>query len=320
MPDMKAMLEQLEHYTGATPCPDDFDAFWDEAVREMEALGTDCELVPADFQVPGARCYHLYFTGVCGARIHAAFARPERCDAPVPAICMYHGYSGACHDFLTLLGYVQAGFAVTSMDVRGQGGLSQDVGGVLGNTLNGHIIRGAAEGDPHKLFYRAVFLDAAQLARIVMAMPEVDENRVGCSGGSQGGALSIACAALTPQIRRIAVGCPFLCDYKRVWELGMTSAAYPDITEYFRKHDPLHEHEDELFCLLGYIDVKNLAHRVRAKTLMFTGMVDTVCPPATQFAAYNAMTCEKEHVLYPDFAHETYPGSGERGLLFLMDM
>lgn len=320
MPDMKALLSQFEHYTGTNPRPEDFDAFWDASVREMEALGTACELVPADFQVPGFVCCHLYFTGVGGARIHAAFVRPENCERPIPALCMYHGYSGACHDFVTLLSYAAAGFAVTSMDCRGQGGLSQDVGGVSGNTIHGHIIRGAADGDPTKLLYRSIYLDAAQLARILMAMPEVDENRVGCSGGSQGGALSIACAALTPGIKRIAVSCPFLCDFKRVWELGLCAQGYPDIPEYFRKHDPLHQHEDELFTLLGYIDIAQMARRVKAKTLMFTGMVDTVCPPATQFAAYNNMTCEKEHVLYPDFGHESFPGAGERGLQFLMGM
>ena len=37
---------------------------------------------------------------------------------------------------------------------------------------------------------------------------------------------------------------------------------------------------------------------------MATGLMDATCPPSTQFAAYNKMTCEKEVVIYPDFAHD----------------
>ena len=43
--------------------------------------------------------------------------------------------------------------------VRGQGGYSEDVGGVIGNTVQGHIIRGLDNENPNKLFYRSVFQD-----------------------------------------------------------------------------------------------------------------------------------------------------------------
>ena len=78
------------------------------------------------------------------------------------------------------------GFSLASLDCRGQGGLSQDVGGVKGTTLNGHILRGLDDA-PRNLLFRGIFLDAAQLAGIIMAMPEVDGDRVGAFGGSQGG-------------------------------------------------------------------------------------------------------------------------------------
>ncbi|MBE5799698.1 MAG: acetylxylan esterase [Clostridiales bacterium] len=320
MPMLDMPLSQLKTYMGINPCPPDIDAFWDRQVQAMEALGTDCELIEADFQVPGAKCYHLYFTGMGGARVHAKLAMPADIAAPVPAICIYHGYAGASPEFSSLLSYVQAGFAAAAMDCRGQGGLSEDKGGVIGNTLHGHIIRGLAEGDPAKLLFTQIFLDAAQLARIVMAMPEVDERRVGATGASQGGALTLACAALTPTLNRAAPVYPFLCDYQRVWEMDMALDAYAELRDYFRRYDPLHEHETETFTLLGYIDNQHIAHRIRAKTLMLTGLMDNICPPSTQFAAYNKMTCDKQMILYPDFAHENLPGGGDRILQFMLGM
>ena len=65
--------------------------------------------------------------------------------------------------------------------------------------------------------------------------------RVGCTGGSQGGALSLVCAALEPRIRRCVSLYPFLSDYKRVWEMDLAVAAYNDVKAYLRKTDPQHE-------------------------------------------------------------------------------
>ncbi|MBQ7886902.1 MAG: acetylxylan esterase [Clostridia bacterium] len=320
MPMLDMPLAQLKTYKGTNPCPHDLDAFWDKQIRLMESLGTACELVPAEFQVPGAQCFHLYFTGMGGARIHAKLVRPAKIDKPAPAVCIFHGYTGASPEFSALLSYVQAGFVAAALDCRGQGGLSEDVGGVRGNTHHGHIIRGLAENDPAKLLFTQIFLDTAQLARIVMSMPEVDEMRVGATGGSQGGALTLACAALTPTLNRAAPVYPFLCDYKRVWEMDLALDAYAELRDYFRLYDPLHAGEEEIFTLLGYIDNQHIAHRIRAKVLMFTGLMDNICPPSTQFAAYNRMTCDRQMALYPDFAHENLPGSGDRILQFMLGM
>ena len=94
------------------------------------------------------------------------------------------------------------------MDCRGQGGLSQNVGIPCGSTFKGHILRGIRCEDPSYLLYRDIYLDAAQMVRIVMSMPEVDEKRVGAFGGSQGGGLTLACAALTPGLNRAAAQFP----------------------------------------------------------------------------------------------------------------
>ena len=59
---------------------------------------------------------------------------------------------------------------------------------------------------------------------------------------------------------------------------------------------------------LGYIDAQFLAPRIRGEILMAVGLMDTVCPPSTQFAAYNKITSKKDLVIYPDYGHEGLPG------------
>ena len=312
-------LEELKTYQGTNPSPPDFDAFWEAGLAEMRAVDPHIELVQADFQTLFAECLHMYFTGVGGARVHAKLLRPRDSSQPHPAVLMFHGYSGSSGDWSSMLGYVAQGFIVAAHDCRGQGGLSEDKGGVDGWTFYGHIIRGL-DGSPEKMLFRQNFLDTAQLAKIVMDMPDVDQNRLGATGGSQGGGLTLACAALEPRIKRVAPVFPFLCDYKRVWEIDQAKDAYAELQEYFRKFDPRHEREEIIFEKLGYIDVQHLCPRIQGEVLMSTGLMDTVCPPSTQYAAYNKISNQKSIDLYPDYGHEDLPGHADRIFQFMMEL
>jgi cephalosporin-C deacetylase len=315
MPLVDLPLAELEHYLGRSPRPSDFDSYWARALSEMRATAPNVELVPAEVQAPFADCFHLYFTGVRGARVHAKYLRPKQRAGRHPALLEFHGYTGNSGDFAPKLSWVAAGFVVASLDCRGQGGWSEDSGGVKGTTQSGHIVRGLLD-DPEQLLYRQIFLDTAQLARIVMAFDEVDPDRVGARGASQGGGLSLACAALEPRIRKIAPVYPFLSDYRRVWEMDLAKDAYNELRTFFRHHDPTHERVDEWFRRLGYIDVQNLAPRIGAEVMMAIGLMDTICPPSTQFAAYNKLEAPKTRVIFPDFAHEHLPGWADREWAF----
>ena len=297
----------------------DFDAFWTCALDEMDNIDPAVEWQPSTFLSPVAECFDLYFTGVRGARIHAKYLKPKNAIASAPAVLMFHGYTCNAGDWQDKLGYAASGIHVAAMDCRGQGGESEDVGGIHGNTVSGHITRGLMDG-PDKLLFRDIFLDTVRLARIIMALPNIDADRVGVMGGSQGGGLALACAALEPRIARVAPAYPFLCDYKRVWEMDLAKEAYEDVRTYFRNFDPLHEHEEQIFHSLGYIDVAQLTSRIHGEVLMATGLMDNICPPSTQFAAYNKINSTKHMLIYPDFGHEALPGWEDRVYRFMCEL
>ena len=313
-------VEELKKYRGSTPRPDDFDEFWDASLAESAALPMNAELIPAEFQVPCADCYDLFFDGTGSSRIHAKLLCPKNDTGKHPAVVQFHGYSDSSGDWSTKLNYVACGYTVAALDCRGQGGLSEDRDPVRGNTLNGHIIRGLDEEDPRKLYFRNVFLDCVRLTRFVMDMEHVDPARVGVSGGSQGGGLTIACAALVPEVKLASPAFPFLSDYRRVWNMDLAVGAYGELKEYFRHFDPNHLREEEVWTRLGYIDIQNLAPRIRARVVMHTGLMDTTCPPSTQFAAYNKITSPKEAVFYPDFGHEYLRGCDDRIFRLMMEL
>lgn len=309
MPLVDLPLEQLRAYQGRNPKPVDFDQFWDSAIEEVAALGTAHELAAVASPATFAQCFELRFQGVHGASIFAKACLPNH-NEPVQALIEFHGYSMRSPDWVEAYKWAANGVAYFALDCRGQGGRSEDVGGTKGTTLRGHIVRGLDDA-PERLLFRSVYLDAAQLARIVMSLPSIDASRVATYGASQGGGLSLACAALEPRVSRCAAVFPFLCDFQRVWELDLAKDAYDDVREFFRKFDPRHERESAIFERLGYIDVQHLAPRIRAEVRMYTGLMDTICPPSSQFAAFNKISAPKTMAIYPDFGHEGLPGLGD---------
>jgi len=311
MPILDFPLEELKKYKGCSPLPKDYDRYWDKAIAELDESLVDYTLEPSDFSAPGVRCEYLYFTGVGGARVCCKFLRPEIVHEKIPGIAMFHGYTGNSGGWMSKLPYAYAGYAVLALDVRGQMGRSDDNLCVSGNTYRGHIIRGLSGGGPEKLFYRNVFLDTAKTARILMGMDFVDECRIGAMGYSQGGALTVACAALEPRVKKIAPVYPFLSDYKRSWEMDLWKGAYEELSYYVRNLNPRHEDFEGLLETLGYIDVSNLAPRIKSETYMFITLQDDICPPSTQFAIYNRISAQKSCEIYPNHGHEGLPDSEE---------
>src|SRR5579864_1078051 len=126
MPLIDMPLEKLYQYGGRNPRPDDFDDYWDRGLAEMRALDPRVELVPHHLPSAFAECFHLYFTGVGGARVHAKYLRPRGARERHPALLQFHGYSGSSGEWSDKLAYVSQGYSVAALDVRGQGGRSED--------------------------------------------------------------------------------------------------------------------------------------------------------------------------------------------------
>ncbi len=307
--------DELQSYPGRNPRPRDFDAYWDSALTELDGIPADVQITPAAISSRTAECFDLTFTGIGGARVYAKYLRPRLAPEGAPGVAVFHGYTGASPQWFDLMPYAAEGYTVLAMDCRGQGGRSQDVGGTMRQTHHGHIVRGLLEGAEH-LLYRSIFTDLVRTVRILMELPGVDPRRIGVTGASQGGGLTLACAALEPRVRAAAPIYPFLSDYLRVWELDLAENAYAELREWLRRFDPTHNRMHDLFTTLGYIDVQHLAPRIRGDVMMATGLMDKVCPPSTQFAAYNKVTAKKELVVYPDFEHEYLPGIDDRILEF----
>ncbi|WP_125771039.1 alpha/beta fold hydrolase [Companilactobacillus furfuricola] len=294
-------LTEMKSYTGRQDIPADFDEFWDQNLSQLSS-SYKYQLTPMDFGLPTLDCYELRFKGTNDATIYAKCVFPKY-QSSIPVVFTFHGYMGQSPDWSDLFQYPAVGYGIVAMDVRGQQGKSTDTQSVIGNTVKGQIIRGAIAGRD-QLFFKDVYLDVYSVIEVVAALSFVDESRLFVFGGSQGGALSLVAAALNPRIKRVAVFYPFLSDFKRVLEIGNRDEPYDELFRYFKFSDPFHKTEDTILHTLSYIDVKNMAHRIKAPVKLFTGLEDQICFPSTQFAMFNRLTCKKEMVLLPEYGHE----------------
>ena len=102
--------------------------------------------------------------------------------------------------------------------------------------------------------------------------------------------------------------------------LKVEFAVDPGRSIFFRMFDPQHRQEAAVFEQLGYVDIQHLAPRIRSKVLWPIGLMDQICPPSSQFAAYNKITSVKEMAIYPDFGHEGLPGVNDIIFQYMMGL
>jgi len=300
-------LDQLRVYDPPLTREPDFEAFWDETRAESRRTPLNGAIRPVDYPLLRARPYEVHYDGWRGARICAWYVLPEG-DGPFPALVQYHGYSGARHDLHECLSWVAQGYAVMTVDTRGQSGGSTDPGHYSGGHVKGWMTLGIM--DPQEYYYRGAFMDCVRALDWITTRPEIDAARIGVAGVSQGGALTLAVAALDDRPALAMPEVPYLCHYRRALDMALRDP-YLEIAEYLRRYP---ERYGQVWRTLSYFDNMNLAAWIACPTLASVGLQDDICPPSTIFAAYNKITARKEIGVYPFHNHAAVPAHWEAKL------
>lgn len=295
-------IKEMEKYLGSNIKPSDFDDYWNEEISKINEENLKYKIVKKESKNKQADYYEIYFKGIDGAEIYAKYICPST-EKKVPIVLEFHDYKEASKGWHYLTRYIAIGYSVIAMDCRGQGGKSNDTGGAKGPTVCGHVINGL-DDDLQEMYYRKVYLDAYILSKIVEKFHKTDRDRMISFGKGQGAAIALVVAALNKNIKKCSLQYPFLADFKRVYDMDLDINAYEGIRYYFKWFDPMHIREKEIFNKLGYIDIVNFASKLNCELFMGTGLLDTICPPSTQYAVFNNLNCKKRHVVFSKYGHE----------------
>lgn len=297
-------LEELKVYRPDVVEPADFDEFWAETLREARVAAAAPVIEARNDLITELSVSDVTFSGFAGDRVKAWMVTPHG-DGPFPAVIEFIGYGGGRGLIGERLAWAAAGFAYIVMDTRGQGsgwGTGGDTPDPHGSAPSspGFMTQGIEE--PSEYYYRRLFTDAARLVETVSSFDIVDASRIAVTGGSQGGGVSIAAAALVPEhVSAVMPDVPFLCHFER--SVGVTPGApFTEIVRYLSVH---RNSNDRVFNTLSYIDGVNFSKRVRAAAYYSVALMDEIVLPSTVFAAYNALQVDDRQIeIYEFNGHE----------------
>ena len=304
-------LSELRTYKPDRDEPADFDSFWADTLTDARSHPIEARFEPVDADLATVDVADVTFSGFGGQPIKGWFLAPHVVNSSpfvkngrLPCVVEYIGYGGGRGRPLDWLLPPSAGYAHLVMDVRGQGSTwrsgdtpDPDSGAATGQ-FPGYATRGITS--PETYYYRRLMTDAVRAVEAAGAHPLVDSRRIAVNGGSQGGGLCLAVAGLVPDILLTLADVPFMCHWRRAIEIT-DDDPYHEIVRYCKVH---RDQADRVLHTLSYFDGLNFAARAKSPALFSAGLMDTICPPSTVFAAYNHYAGPKEIEVYPFNGHE----------------
>ncbi|MCH7594540.1 MAG: acetylxylan esterase [Chloroflexi bacterium] len=281
-------------FTSTAIRPADFDVFWAETLRSLDRVPPNVTFTRDDFRSDETvEVFDVRYDSYGGLRIAGWFTRPIGWTSPLPGLLIAPGYVS---EPKIPKDWARLGYAAFSVAPRGKLRSNSEFNPGYPGLLTHNIT------DRDNYAYRGFYMDAVRAFDILAGLPEVDARRVGVTGSSQGGALTLLVAALrADSVAAAAAGAPYLCSYMDAASLTH-SYPYEEINEYLRIYP---EREPLIRGVLDYYDIHHFAPAIRAPVIVNIGLQDDVCPPETGFALFEQIgSADKKLYPYNRCAHD----------------
>jgi cephalosporin-C deacetylase-like acetyl esterase len=282
-----------EKIVSPTDRPADLENYWNRAKKELAAVDPQFKLTRIDSLCNEEKeWYVLEMRSLGNVMVRGYYGKPLKAGR-YPAILHVQGYST---NQIPQWGYQGNDIISLVLNIRGHGNSKDNIN--PGFSYPGYLQYQLA--DKEMYIYRGAYMDCRRALDFLFSRDEVDTTRVAVEGGSQGGALTYATAALNNDRIKVAVAAvPFLSDFPDYFRCANWPGG--EFNNYVKDHPEIGW--KKVYETLSYIDIKNLAGWIKCPLLMGVGLVDVTCPPHINFAAYNQLISPKEYIVYPTSGH-----------------
>jgi cephalosporin-C deacetylase len=278
-------------YRSKVTKPADFDAYWQGVLDQAEAIPLAPEVVPDPLRTSDdVEVFQVFYDSLDRVRIAAWYCRPSQRARRTPAILLLPGYQ---MDPPIPKEWARKGYIALSAAPRGKLRSNRQFNPGYPNLLTYNLV------DRHTYAYRGFYVDTWRGIDFLLSRPEVDPARIGVTGTSQGGGLTICTAATRREVCAAAAGAPYLCGFIDAIELTHTYP-YEEINDYLRRYP---DSRLDVEQTLAYFDGINFADQITCPIIVNIGLQDNVCPPETGYALFHMIGAHDKR-LY------TYDGHG----------
>lgn len=287
------MSDPISEFTSKVVKPADFDPFWASVLAQAASIPLNASMTPVPLRsTPEVEVFEVTYDSLDHVRIAGWYCLPRRRSEPLPAMVVYPGYISepTLPKALARRGYAAFGAAPRGK-LRSNRQYNPGYPGLLIDNIT----------DRNTYSYRGFYVDGWRVIDFLLSRPEVDPQRIGVQGGSQGGALTLLAAAMCPEVTAAAAQAPYLAGMVDAIELTH-SWPYEEINEYLR----LYPHQrPAVEATLAYFDCINFADRIRCPIILNIGLNDDVCPPETGYVTFAAIgSTDKQLYAYTGHGHD----------------
>ena len=175
-------------------------------------------------------------------------------------------------------------------------------------------------GNKDKYYYRGAYMDCLRAIDFMASRETSDMQNLFAEGQSQGGAFTVAAAALSDyKFNAIAPAITFMGDFPDYFEIVSWPGYVAKNCQAAINDNGGSMNDADMYAFLSYYDTKNLATSITSPYITSIGLQDNVCPPHTNIAPYNnaqTAAADKDIVFNPELQHQTNTNWNETYMTF----
>ncbi|MBR7120599.1 MAG: acetylxylan esterase [Lentisphaeria bacterium] len=309
-----------EKLVSVYPEPKDFDEFWAQVRKELDAVPVK-ELKKKEVKLSKSHakkivCYDVQVacagaTPVSGYLIMPRNAKPKSC----PVVLYYDG--AGVRDSSKNLSPALKGAIYFGINAHGiENGKPKAFYENLKKTKLNHYSH-SGKNNRDTFYFKGMYMRVMRSLDYIKTLPEWDGKHIIVTGGSQGGGQVFAACALDKDVTYAVAGVPAMSDHAGC--LARRESGWPRLYKATKDGKP---EDPQVAAAVAYYDNVYFAKRVKCPINVNTGLFDRTCVPTSVMAVFNNIpeTTQKWLTIVPDGAHGAHHNPGNKRRDAYIDM